>query len=470
MLKMRSLIRPEPRSVKRRGRLDMSGGSSIASATPLSNNNDGMAVSQLSVGNGWPDVAALSHPLTVHATRSERPDLERFRQATKTGQSVFHGHLEIPGLPLLPEQDFTVTFAEESVTVENHPTDAWPHIRIAYEPDPSRPDLVRPTGMVLQSADNTTEGWLLYTRVILSLAKAGEFYICGEISGEGFRERVWFEFDLSAVEQQTATSMAKLSRKLKFIESKFRTSFLLPDRISPDEMQLVEMLFRGINEGEFTLRNETCTLTNAAAAEVNWSDLPYDLPGTFSYRMGSTLELFGHKLPVGPITVRLEKAALANPRTVTEIKRGTTDLTVRFEVLDNQITYRFETYSSQPRNQRTQRLNRFKYELSRNEADELVELIDESLQNDVSSKESSQIAVGWAQYNDLPDRYCPQAPELDAAAGQWHVPIYLVHSNGEGGPVGELVIDEKTGVIVSHTPVDELRSKGRALAEQILHA
>jgi hypothetical protein len=154
---------------------------------------------------------------------------------------------------------------------------------------------------------------------------------------------------------------------------------------------------------------------------------------------------------------------------VDEIKRGTSgDLTVRFEVLDNQITYRFETYSSQPRNQRTQRLNRFKYELSRNESDELVELIDDSLQNDVSSKEANQIAVGWTQNNDLPDRYCPHTPEL--AGGQWHVPIYLVYSNGEGGPVGEVVIDEKTGVIVSHTPVDELRSKGRALAEQILHA
>jgi hypothetical protein len=447
----------------------MSGGS-IASVMPLSNNNDGMAVSQLSVGNGWPDVSVLSHSLTVHATRSERPHLERFRQATKTGQSVFHGHLEIPGLPLVPEQDFTVTFAEESVTVENHPTDAWPHIRIAYEPDPSSPDLVRPTGMVLQSADNTADGWLLYTRVILSLAKAGEFYICGEISGEGFRERVWFEFDLSTVEQQTATSMAKLSRKLKFIERKFRTSFLLPDRISPDEMQVVEMLFRGINEGEFTLRNETCRLTDVFAAELNWSELPYDLPGPFSYRMGPTLEIFGHKLPVGPITVRLERAALTNPRTVDEIKRGTSgERTVRFEVLDNQITYRFENYASQPRNQRMQRLNRFKYELSRNEGDELVELIDEPLQNDVSSKEASQIAVGWTQYNDLPDRYCPQVPELDTAAGQWHVPIYLVYSNGEGGRVGEVVIDEKTGVIVSHTPVDELRSKGRALAEQILH-
>ena len=116
------------------------------------------------------------------------------------------------------------------------------------------------------------------------------------------------------------------------------------------------------------------------------------------------------------------------------------------------------------------RLNRFKHQLSRYEPDALVDLIDESLQNDVSSEEASQIAVGWTQYNDLPDRYCPQVPELDAATRYWHVPIYLVHSNGEGGPAGEVVIDEKTGVIVSHTPVDELRSKGRALAEQILHA
>ena len=83
-------------------------------------------------------------------------------------------------------------------------------------------------------------------------------------------------------------------------------------------------------------------------AGVDLSTLPNDLPGPFSYRIASTLDLFGHKFDVGPITVCLDRAALANPRTVDEIKRGNSgELTIRFEVLDNQVTYRFEAYVRQ---------------------------------------------------------------------------------------------------------------------------
>jgi hypothetical protein len=143
---------------------------------------------------------------------------------------------------------------------------------------------------------------------------------------------------------------------------------------------------------------------------------------------------------------------------------------VRFEVLDNQITHRFERYANLSRNQRTRELEQFKRELALEEPKELVDLVDEPLQGDVSEFEAGQIAMGWTFYTNLPDRYCPQKPEIDQSTGHWRVPIYLVYSNGEGGPVGEIVIDEKTGVIVSHTPIDELRSRGRALAEHILHA
>jgi hypothetical protein len=272
------------------------------------------------------------------------------------------------------------------------------------------------------------------------------------------------------IEERTALSMAKLSRKLKFIEGVFKRSFLLPDRISPDEMQIVEMLFRGINEGEFTLRNETCTWTNVSAG-VDLSTLPHDLPGPFSYTIASPLDLFGHKFDVGPITVRLERAALANPRTVDELKRDNRgEATIRFEVLDNQITYRFEAYVRQGRRRRTKRLTEFKHELAREEPHELVDLVDEPLQSDVSELEAGQIAMGWTLYSNLPDRYCPQEPGVDQATGHWNVPIWLVYANGEGGHVGDLLIHNKTGVIVSHTSIEEMRSKAKALAETMLHA
>jgi hypothetical protein len=174
---------------------------------------------------------------------------------------------------------------------------------------------------------------------------------------------------------------------------------------------------------------------------------------------------------VGSVKVQLEKAETASPGVVDYVRKGLTEpVDVRFEVLDNQITYCFESYAKQPRKQRLQKLIQFKRELAREEPQELVDLIDQSLQGDVTSEEADQIAMGWTLYNDLPDRYCPQEPRFNSDSGHWRVPIYLVYANGEGGPVGEVIIDARTGIIVSHTPIDELRSKGLALAKQILHA
>ena len=49
----------------------------------------------------------------------------------------------------------------------------------------------------------------------------------------------------------------------------------------------------------------------------------------------------------------------------------------------------------------------------------------------------------------------------------WRVPIFLVSTSGKGERVGELLIDIKTGIVVEHTSLEELRSKGLALAEKI---
>jgi hypothetical protein len=118
-----------------------------------------------------------------------------------------------------------------------------------------------------------------------------------------------------------------------------------------------------------------------------------------------------------------------------------------------------------------QSLESLKQELAKNESRELVNLLDETLMADVSDEEAGLIAVGWTQYNNLPDRFCHQAPILAQDATRWRVPIHLLaNTNGIGEPVGELVMDKKTGKIISHTSIEELRRKGMALAEVVVHA
>lgn len=319
----------------------------------------------------------------------------------------------------------------------------------------------------LQSSGETVDGRLLLTRAVFHVVRSGR----ATLSLPGIDEPLEVGVrSLSESEEKGLLYRAKLYRKLKYIERVFNVKFSLPPEISSEEVKRVEIVFRGITEGAFSTREPGATF-RISPGDINQSEPPYLRPGQFNAALGEGIELLDRLLNVGPITIHIDKAALANPRIMDEIQNGSQEPVVaRFEILDNQMGFCFEDYAKKSREALVEPLERFKEELALEEPEELVALVSAPLAKDVSSYEASQIAVGWTQYNDLPDRYCPQAPELDAAAGQWHVPIYLVHSNGEGGLVGEVVIDEKTGVIVSHTPVDELRSQGRALAEQILHA
>jgi hypothetical protein len=233
----------------------------------------------------------------------------------------------------------------------------------------------------------------------------------------------------------------------------------------------LEMVFRGVTEGEFSLRDGEVTIKRISPSDIDLSRPPFDGPGPFSYPIGDKVALLGNELFVGPMTVHLRWAELASPSVVTRIRRGLKEpLDVRFGVWDNQVTYRFENYACQPRDRLLKDLNRFKETLILEEPRELADMVSESLVNDVSADEAIQIAIGWQYYNGLPDRFCPQDPELDDASAGWRVPIHLVYPSAGSGPVGEVVIQVKTGAIVSHTPIDEIRSRGLALAEKLLHA
>jgi len=380
----------------------------------------------------------------------------------------YRARLNIPGLPLLPEQVFIQYVKGDRFVIENQPIRGWPEFQITCLLESNGTDFaVKDPDFVLRVAEDTVEAWLLYTRVIFGLEDSNVMSIesdqFGQILAANFKM-------LEKTEKIAFLQMARLIHKLKFIERAFNVQFTIPDIISWQDMTNAEVIFRGITEGKFTLRGSQYTYTGISAADLQFGTLPFNSPGSFSSRLGTSLNLLGKRLLVGPVRVQLGKAELTSPRVADRIRKGLTEpLEVRFEVLDNQITYCFETYAKQPRKKRLQKLNQFKKELAREEPEALVHLIDESLQGDVSSDEAYQIAVGWMQYNDLPDRYCPQEAQFDSDAPCWRVPVHLVYPNGEGGPVGELVINSKTGKIIQETPVEELRSRGRALAEQILH-
>jgi|GEM_PF-3728298 len=86
-----------------------------------------------------------------------------------------------------------------------------------------------------------------------------------------------------------------------------------------------------------------------------------------------------------------------------------------------------------------------------------------------TSEEIIAVAMEWITER-LPDRYCAEDPHFDVRALSWRVPIVLSYPTGEGGIVGELVVDARTHQINSHTAVDVIRDRGKRLAQELIHA
>jgi len=46
----------------------------------------------------------------------------------------------------------------------------------------------------------------------------------------------------------------------------------------------------------------------------------------------------------------------------------------------------------------------------------------------------------------------------------------MSYPSGKGGVVGEMEIEARTNEIINHTPVEELRTRGQKLAQELFHA
>jgi hypothetical protein len=381
----------------------------------------------------------------------------------------FTGYLNIADAPFeFPPQPFVVTSRGVQVTIESRPDGAWPQILIVLSLSSYATPVVE--RFLLRSSGNTVEAEVLYTRALYTLSKSGSCFLASEVTRDDRLVGVGFSF--APFEDKEARELlyrAKLARKLSFIESVFRVNLTVPENIPPDEVRRVETLFRGITEGEFVMRGKVITVP-VRAAEVNLSKPPFSGVGPYEHFLGAEEALLDYPklLGVGPAYFSVKKAVVANQAVLAALGEGR-DQVVRFEVLDSLITYRFEKYAGRDRHKQVKRkLDQFYSRLEREDPPELAATLTEKLTSDVVSSEATDIAVGWLEYNDLPDRFSPQEPVLDEERGGWRVPIYLVYASGEGVPVGELLVDLKTGVIVEEPSPDAMYREGRALAEKIL--
>jgi hypothetical protein len=67
----------------------------------------------------------------------------------------------------------------------------------------------------------------------------------------------------------------------------------------------------------------------------------------------------------------------------------------------------------------------------------------------------------------LGDRFLAVRPQLDEGGDVWHVSVVLTYAVvGPLGEVGEVLVSASAEEVVSHTPVDEMKERARALFEQ----
>ena len=67
----------------------------------------------------------------------------------------------------------------------------------------------------------------------------------------------------------------------------------------------------------------------------------------------------------------------------------------------------------------------------------------------------------------LGDRFLAVRPHLDEGGEVWRVPVVLTYAVvGPVGEVGEVVVSAAGEEIVSHTPVEEMKERARALYNQ----
>jgi len=357
-----------------------------------------MSATFITTEQSWNGVTREGVPFAAFLSEQD-PSVEVLQGWVQRGG--FHGVLHISDAHSdFPPQHFTVSSRGTKVVIESLPTGSWPQIMILL----SRAVYAKPTvdQFLLRPSGNTVEGELLYTRAIYRLGEAGSCFLASDVTpdnkiiGMGFGFEGFVEDELNAVLHR-----ARLARKLKFIENIYRVKFTLPEDITAEQVRRIETLFRGITEGEFVTRGRDITVP-VSVADLDLSEPPFSGIGPYEHYLGVGEVILNYPklLDVGPTYFMLDKAVVASQRSLAPPRDGK-DALVRFEVLDNRITYRFEKYAKREGHKRAQqKLNQFYSQLLREEPQGMADTLMEAMIEDLPSKEATGIAVGWLEIHD----------------------------------------------------------------------
>ena len=379
------------------------------------------------------------------------------------GVEQFRGRLEVEGLRTpLPEQTFTVVrSARDTYTIRGDAPYPWP--RLTFDLKVASDGKVRAVEINFEpAAGGTVEAELLYTRL------EAAFVLDGLCRLRNIDEDVDFGFRVRARGDAWFVTRSLLTRKLKFLEEFFGVRFAIPRDATAGDIRRIEMVFRGVTEGEFTTRRQEVTVTGYAPAAGELDRPPFTGPGAFSHTSVPRVEIYGQLLEVGPVEVHVGRAVATDKRLLRRLRSGELpSADVRVLALDHQIGYRFHDYAGRAAEVGAS-LAALHDRLSREEPQELADLLTAHFLEDVPADEARKIVAGWLQFHDFPDRYWPQTPAREG--DRWRVPVWVAYPKSGGAPVADVFVEVRTGQLTAALTAEEMLERGASAAASLLRA
>lgn len=360
-----------------------------------------------------------------------------------------------------PIQDFFVFVTPTKIEIRNQPEGDFPKIEFIARLNSSDVDI----GIKLSDI-KTVESQILYTRLLFAINESESIVLLnqGEFPLE-IKTDQGFVSNLEEIEYR-----AKFFRKLRFVEKFFNTKFYLPNVISGDEARILEVIYRGLTEGEFLIAaGDSVNIPNFQIQPNTLKTPPFSKPGVFNYKFESEeIALFGKYLPVGKISISIEKSGVANPHIIRNLNDGDIVSKIKLAVFDYQVKHRFEKYADTERLLKNkQKLAQFKNLLKKEESEFLVSLLDKPL-TEITGKSAVGIVEGLLQYYDFPDRFSVLKPNLEE--NQWRVPIALTYPKHEPIWLADTFVDVETGKVEMSVSFKELLEKGKKKAKEFFSA
>jgi hypothetical protein len=377
--------------------------------------------------------------------------------------SLPEAKLEFPNHQNFLSLKFEWVGSQNGTVLRSIATGDLPKIKIEFA-EKKFTDLSSITEWSISPANNTLQAYYHYTKLV-SLILVKQTMVINFL--DVIKLNINFTKFSNTVLQQFLRDRA-FCQKLHFISKSIGISPLIPSNISKSDIEVVEIVFRALTEGQFINRQSSVVLPPIRFSRGEVTQPPFLRPGNFVFEVKDTkVVLLGIKISLGQTRITIPQAELKEQELISKVfKKPENKYTISLNALDHQIHYRFDDHCKKEEREKSDKLlQEFITELRDTESEESIEAFQSSLKNKVDSNEAQEIVQGWLKFT-VSSAFKASKPSLNIenAHEYWSVDITW----NDCGRVGFAKVDSSNGFISSHTPLSVMRLDSIELATKRL--